>query len=71
MKTIYSVKDRIVNLWQLYLRPIVKGKSKAPVKFGAKLDVSVLDGMVRLKKQSFDAYSESELLEVEIENYQR
>ena len=68
---VHSVKDRIVNLRQPYLRPIVRGKAKAPVEFGAKLDISVVNGMVRLEKQSFDAYNESELLEREIENYEQ
>lgn len=68
---IHSVKDRIVNIRQPYLRPIVRGKAKSPVEFGAKLDISVVNGMVRLEKQSFDAYNESELLVMEIENYQR
>jgi hypothetical protein len=68
---IHSVKDRIVNLRQLYLRPIVWGKAKSPVEFGAKLDISVVNGMVRLEKQSFDAYNESELFVMEIKNYQR
>lgn len=35
-----------------------------------KLDISVVDGMIRLEKQSFDAYNESEPLVMEIENYQ-
>ena len=33
----HSVSDRIVSVSQPWLRPIVRGKSKAPVEFGAKL----------------------------------
>ena len=33
---IHSVENRIVSIQQPYLRPIVRGKSKAPVEFGAK-----------------------------------
>lgn len=65
----HKVADRIVNLRQPYIRPIVRGKKKSPVEFGAKLDISVVDGFTRLEKHSFDAYNESELLEEEIENY--
>lgn len=66
---VHKVADRIVNLRQPYLRPIVRGKAKAPVEFGIKLDISVVDGFTRLEKQSFDAYNESELLEETIEKY--
>ena len=66
---VHTVKERIVNLRQPYIRPIVRGKVKAPVEFGVKLDISVVSGMVRLEHQSFDAYNESELLIQEIEHY--
>ena len=39
----HSVSDRIVSISQPWLRPIVRGKSKAPVEFGAKLDISVVN----------------------------
>lgn len=35
-----SVKDRIVSISQPYIRPIVRGKAKAPTEFGAKLDTT-------------------------------
>lgn len=38
---IYSVKDRIVSISQPYIRPIVRGKTKSPVKVGAKLGMSI------------------------------
>ena len=67
----HKVADRIVNLREPYLRPIVRGKAKSPVEFGTKLDISVVDGFTRLEKQSFDAYNESELLKEELENYRK
>ena len=36
--------DRIVNLTQPHVRPIVRGKAGTPVEFGAKLSVSYSDG---------------------------
>lgn len=60
---VHSVPDRIVSISQPYIRPIVRGKAKSPVEFGAKLDISVEDGIARLEKVSFDAYNESEVLE--------
>ena len=42
----HRVDDRIVSLSRPYLRPIVRGKAKAAVEFGAKRDISVCDGCV-------------------------
>ena len=51
----HIVEDRIVSISQPYIRPIVRGKAKSPVEFGAKLDLSVDEtGMCRLEKLSFD-----------------
>jgi len=67
---VHSVKDRIVNISQPYIRPIVRGKAKAPVEFGAKLDMSIDEnGIARLEKLSFDAYNECDVLIGTIENY--
>ncbi|MBU4440412.1 MAG: IS5 family transposase [Acetobacterium sp.] len=65
----HQVENRIVSLSQPHLRPIVRGKTKAPVEFGAKLDISVVDGYTRLEKVSFDAYNESSYLIDVIERY--
>lgn len=66
---VHTVADRIVSFHQPFLRPIVRGKTKSPVEFGAKLDITVVNGMVRLEKQSFDAYNESTVLTGAIEAY--
>ena len=67
---VHSVQDRIVSISQPYIRPIVRGKAKAPTEFGAKLDLSVDEyGMARIEKLSFDAYNESDVLINAIENY--
>jgi hypothetical protein len=65
----HSVPDRIVSISQPHIRPIVRGKAKAPVEFGAKLDISVVDGYTRLEYMSFDAYNESGLLIEAAERY--
>ena len=66
----HSVMNRIVSISQPYIRPIVRGKAKSPVEFGAKLDLSVDEtGMCRIEKLSFDAYNESAVLKTAIENY--
>ena len=66
---VHSVKDRIVSLCQPWIRPIVRGKAKAKVEFGVKLDISVCDGWTRLERHSFDAYNESTGLQDMIERY--
>ena len=67
---IHTVEDRIVSISQPYIRPIVRGKAKSPVEFGAKLDLSVDEnGMSRVEKLSFDAYNESSTLQTAVENY--
>ena len=65
----HSVKDRIVSLSQPWVRPIVRGKAKAKVEFGIKLDISVCDGWTRLERHSFDAYNESTGLQDMIEKF--
>ena len=45
----HSVPDRIVSVSQPFVRPIVRGKAGKPVEFGAKLDISVVDGWTRLE----------------------
>jgi IS5 family transposase len=65
----HSVSDRIVSISQPWLRPIVRGKAKAPVEFGAKLDISVVNGFTRLEYHSFNAYNEALKLSDMIERY--
>ena len=67
----HNVKDRIVSLSQPWILPIVRGKAKAKVKFGVKLDISVCNGWTRLERHSFDAYDESTGLQDMIEQYRK
>lgn len=68
----HSVADRIVSISQPYLRPIVRGKSKSPVEFGAKYDVSIDEkGHARLEKLSFDPYNESMVFIDAMERYKK
>lgn len=66
---IHTIENRIVSISQPYIRPIVRGKSNAPVEFGAKLDLSIVGGFGRIEKISFEAYNESEVLADVIERY--
>ena len=66
----HSVRDRIVSVTQPFVRPIVRGKAKTPVEFGAKYDVSVDEkGHARLERTSFDAYNECTVLKDVVERY--
>jgi hypothetical protein len=65
----HSVENRIVSISQPHVRPIVRGKTKAPTEFGAKVEISVVNGYVRIEKLSWDAYNESESLIPVIESY--
>lgn len=65
----HSVPDRIVSLSKPFIRPIVRGKAGKPVEFGAKLDISVVDGWTRLEVLSFDAYNEALNLKDMVERY--
>lgn len=61
--------DRIVSIHQPHVRPIVRGKAKAKVEFGAKVSVGVINGFVEITKLSWDAYNESKELIPIVENY--
>ena len=63
---VHKVPNRIVSISQPYIRPIVRGKAKAPVEFGVKLDLSIDESLERL---SSDANNESDVLISIIEGY--
>jgi len=65
----HSTDDRIVNIYQPYVRPIVRGKDNAQVEFGAKIGVSQVDGFSRINTLSWDAYNESTDLIKQVEEY--
>ena len=67
---IHSVEHRIVSISQPWLRPIVRGKAKAPVEFGAKFDLSIdSEGYGRIEKISFEAYNQSTCLIDAVERF--
>jgi IS5 family transposase len=65
----HRIGDRIVSLYQPHVRPIVRGKAHAPVEFGAKVSISLVDGFSFVDVLSWDAYNESGDLEGQIESY--
>ncbi len=62
--------DRIVSIHQPYVRPIVRGKLKQPVEFGAKLSVSLTArGIACVDRLSWDAFHEGLDLQDQVEAY--
>ena len=49
IRTLYDQKSTYDNINQPFLRPTVHGKTGKPVEFGAKLDISVVEGWRRLE----------------------
>jgi len=67
----HSIDNRIVNIYQPYVRPIVRGKDKAQVEFGAKLGVSIQNGYARINTLSWEAYNEGTDLKKQVEAYKK
>ena len=44
----HQCQDRIVNLYQPHVRPIVRGKDKARTEFGSKINISEVNGFCRV-----------------------
>jgi len=65
----HRVKDRIVSIAQHWIRPIVRGKAKSPVEFGAKLEISVVNGFTSIEKISWENFNESTGLKASVERY--
>ncbi len=67
----HTVKDRIINIFQPHIRPIVRGKAGKQTEFGAKISASIVDGFATLDRISFDSYNESEDIESQVELYKK
>lgn len=65
----HKIADRIVNLYQPHVRPIVRGKAGAAVEFGAKVAISLENGYSRIEKLSWDSYNEAGTLIETVERY--
>jgi hypothetical protein len=67
----HSVDHRIVSIHQPHVRPIVRGKSNANVEFGAKIQVSLMNGYAFLDDLQWEAFNEGTRLEMTIDNFKR
>jgi hypothetical protein len=64
-----SIPDRILNLRQPHVRPIVRGKTRTPVEFGQKLGLSVINGFTFIDIQSWNNFNEGITLKDSAEKY--
>jgi hemerythrin len=64
-----SCPNRIVNIFQPWIRPIVRGKDKNKTEFGSKINVSEVNGFTRIDRLSWDAYNESVDVKTQVENF--
>ena len=67
----HRIEDRIVSIHQPHVRPIVRGESQAKVEFGAKIHVSVIDGITFLDELSWDAFNEGSHMMDYVEKYRQ
>ena len=59
----HKVDNRIVSIHLPFVRPVMRGKAKAPTEFGAKLHLSVDElGFGRIENLSFNSYNEGPML---------
>lgn len=65
-----SIAARIVSLHKSYVRPIVRGKNGKDVEFGAKVELSCVDGFLFADHMSFDNFNESAKLEASVSAFQ-
>lgn len=66
---VHSVEHRIVSIHQPHVRPIVRGKSNAQTEFGAKINVSLMNGYAFLDELSWEAFNEGQFLIPAVEDY--
>lgn len=64
-----SIPDRIVNLRQPHVRPIVRGKVGRDTEFGSKMSCSLVGEYVYLDHLDWNAFNESQDLLDQVENY--
>jgi len=65
----HTVENRIVSIHQPHVRPIVRGKSQAKVEFGAKINVSLIDGISFLDHLNWNAFNEGSCLMDSVDKY--
>ncbi len=65
----HTIADRIVSISQPHVRPIIRGKARSKVEFGAKISVSLVNGFSFVDRISWDNYNESGDLKTQIDDF--
>lgn len=65
------IDDRIVSLSQSHVRPIVRGKARTKVEFGAKVAISMVHGDALIERLDWNNFNESHTLQEAVETYKR
>lgn len=65
------IAERIVNLYQPWVRPIKRGKAGTDVEFGPKLSVSLIGKVAYVDYFSWEAYNEGNYLKQQVKAYYR
>lgn len=68
---VHRIDDRLVSISQPHVRPIKRGKAGAATEFGAKISVSLVDGLSYVDRISWDAYNESQDLMGQLKSYRQ
>lgn len=67
----HRIEKRIVSISQPHVRPIVRGKDRADVEFGAKLSISLVNGLCSIDRLDWEPYNESQDLICQVEKYEK
>ena len=70
-KMIHTIPYRIVSIHQPHVRPIVRGKERANVEFGSKINVSVINGISFIDELSWEAFNEGSHMQASVEHFRR
>jgi transposase, IS5 family len=68
---INTVENRIVNIHQPHVRPIVRGKEGKKVEFGSKIQLSLCNGFSFIDKLDWNNFNEGTCLKESVQNYRR
>jgi transposase, IS5 family len=63
------IENRIVNIHQPHVRPMVRGKAGKKVEFGSKMHISLVNGFTFIDKLSWDSFNEGQCLKDSVEAY--
>jgi hypothetical protein len=68
-KKTHRVDNRIVSIDQPHIRPIVRGKARTDVEFGAKIALAIDNGYALIDSLSWDNFNEGPTLIRSVEDY--